>query len=87
MRQWIALGALAALFGCGSAPSATPCQTSCDCQQTTADSRCPGEWVCNAEKVCAWACKGTCQEGAPYTCRDGEECNGSICSEKTGCPR
>ncbi|MFZ5471505.1 MAG: hypothetical protein ACOZIN_18935 [Myxococcota bacterium] len=78
----LALGLFAA--ACGGAAT---CQTSCDCAQTSAGSACPGEWVCSAAKTCEYACKTACNTGAPYTCRDGEECNGSICSERTSCSR
>ncbi len=81
---WVFIAAAA--LSCGAAPPAdTSCQTSCDCKQTSAAQSCLGEWVCNAQNTCAYACKGACALGAPYTCRDGEDCNGSICSEKIAC--
>ena len=76
----------AALLCCGTPPTAASCASSCDCKAAPAPQSCPGEWVCNLEKRCAWGCKGTCTPGGVYTCRDGEECNGTICSERTACP-
>ncbi|MBI3182859.1 MAG: hypothetical protein HYZ28_12040 [Myxococcales bacterium] len=75
-------------LGCGTPPnSGGPCRATCDCKLTTAPADCLGEWVCNPQKTCEYACKSTCSSGAPSTCRDGEECNGSICSERTSCPK
>ena len=79
----------AALLSCGPAnpqADAGSCATACDCKATTKPQSCPGEWVCNLQKSCEYACKGACALGGVYTCRDGEECNGTICSERTTCP-
>jgi hypothetical protein len=84
MRSLLLLGLLA-LSSCGDPKLGSPCQATCDCKETTAPESCPGEWVCNAQKACEYRCKGGCGTGAPYTCRDGEECNGSICSERQAC--
>ena len=67
------------LTACGE--SAQSCETTCDCTQTDAPMRCPGEWVCNADKLCEYSCKGQCSE-FPYTCRSEETCNGTFCSER-----
>lgn len=72
------------LMGCGSQVGG-PCQTDCDCRLTTAPVKCPGEWVCGPQKVCEYECKNPCEPGGVYTCRDGEDCNGSICSQKLAC--
>ncbi|MHB8877769.1 MAG: hypothetical protein ACYC8T_29100 [Myxococcaceae bacterium] len=85
LRKLLPLVALVAL-SCGVAPaSGGPCAASCDCKQSGKPLDCLGEWTCNLQKTCEYTCKGTCALGAPYTCRDGEDCNGSICSEKIGC--
>lgn len=78
---------VAAVVSCGTPapPAATACTGPCDCTATTQPQTCPGEWVCNLQKSCEYACKGTCALGGVYTCRDGEECNGTICSERTAC--
>lgn len=86
MRKALLLAAAILLApACGDPKLGGPCQASCDCKETHAPVRCPGEWVCNPQKTCEYSCKSPCGTGAPYTCRDGEECNGSICSERQAC--
>jgi hypothetical protein len=70
------------LLGCGT--SAVPCQSTCDCTETSSDNHCVGEWVCNASKVCEYACKTTCS-GTVFTCPANEDCNGTICSARKAC--
>jgi hypothetical protein len=77
----------AALVACGTTPQPGPsaCAATCDCKAAAATQSCPGEWVCGLKSTCEYACKGTCALGGVYTCRDTEECNGTICSERTAC--
>ena len=84
--KWFAFALLAALMSCGPATLGGPCQTTCDCKLTTAPVKCPGEWVCNAQSTCEYTCKNTCQLGGVYTCSSNDDCNGSICSSRLGCP-
>ncbi len=79
--MFVAAGSLlvVGLVGCGDGAQA--CESTCDCAQTEVLARCSGEWVCNADKVCEYSCKGQCSE-LPYTCRAEETCNGSFCSER-----
>ncbi len=77
--------ALALFVSCGRSELAGPCQSTCDCTRADAPLKCPGEWVCNAEKTCEYTCQPTCSLGGVYTCPSSEECNGSICSERKAC--
>jgi hypothetical protein len=83
MKRWLLLLALAA---CGpSKPElAGPCAATCECKRTDAPLKCPGEWVCNGDKLCEYTCKSTCSGGVS-TCPSGSECNGSLCSERKSC--
>src|SRR5437868_2852025 len=56
------------LSACGPATLGGPCQTTCDCKETTAASKCVGEWVCNGQSTCEYTCKNTCSTGGVYTC-------------------
>ncbi len=72
--------------GCGGdGKLGESCAQTCDCKETHAPLRCPGEWVCNEQKRCEYICKPTCADGAPSTCRDDDVCNGAICSSRTRC--
>jgi hypothetical protein len=84
--KWL-LAAAALLVSCGPANLGGLCQKTCDCKPSaTAPLKCPGEWVCNAQSTCEYTCKNTCQIGGVYTCSSGDDCNGSICSSRLGCP-
>lgn len=67
--------AAASLSACNGVQS---CKTHCDCTDTHAPVKCPGEWAC-VEGACAYECRSPCTE-LPYTCGAGESCNGNICS-------
>lgn len=67
----------------GSTVAAGPCSATCDCKQTSAPVKCPGEWQC-VSGTCEYKCQSQCSE-LPHTCAASEPCNGSICSARTGC--
>jgi hypothetical protein len=56
-----------------------PCAQTCDCKETTAPVRCPGEWVCNPQSLCEYTCKSSCDPNGVYTCPSCEDCIGTIC--------
>ncbi len=78
--SWLCLASCSPFAGLGD-----PCESGCDCDRADAPVKCVGEWVCNVEKTCEYECKTPCSE-LPYTCASGEECNGTICSERGACP-
>lgn len=92
-RTWVSFVGAAAVAvlallspGCGnSAAMPTACEKTCDCTQTEAPVRCPGEWICNAQKTCEYKCQSACS-GDVYTCPDGTDCNGTFCSERKVTP-
>jgi len=77
---------LSSVVACAPATLGGPCQKTCDCPNLGAPIRCPGEWGCNADKVCEYTCKGSCDPTGVYTCRGDEECVGTLCSERKACP-
>lgn len=94
MTRLFALGAIVLLLdvfpgscgGCAPATTAGPCQTICDCDATmAAPVRCPGEWACNAEKLCEYSCRDLCTEDGG--CTDAAQtCNGTVClTPRTTC--
>lgn len=85
MKRLLCIAAVALSFACGPSGSEGPtnCATTCDCTQTTAEARCPGEWGC-VEGTCQYTCKSQCSQ-EPFTCASSDTCNGSICSSRTGC--
>lgn len=84
MRSLLLLLCLAAA-GCGPTTLAGPCQATCDCPVMNAPIRCPGEWVCNAQKRCEYQCQDACGSGLDAGCASGKSCNGAICSERATC--
>lgn len=74
----VSAAVLISASGCGP----QTCKTSCDCTETTAPLKCPGEWTCGAAGTCEYACRAPCEQ-QPYTCAEGQSCNGSICSSRT----
>ena len=86
MKALVILVLAVAQLSCGGNPKlGGPCQATCDCTSTTAGSKCLGEWICNEQKTCEYECKSNCSNSAPSTCRDGEECNGTICTSRVSC--
>lgn len=79
-------GLLAAVMwvGCGSSKPELDgaCQSDCDCKRTDAPLRCPGEWLCNADRLCEYTCEDPCG-GQVSTCPADTECNGTVCSART----
>lgn len=73
--------------GCGQPSTiAGPCNSICDCSATmNAPIRCPGQWACNADKLCEYSCGDDCLEDGG--CADGAKtCNGVICgTPRTSC--
>lgn len=63
------------LLGCNTSQG---CNTHCDCTDTSAPLKCPGEWAC-VNGSCEYQCRSQCAQ-LPYTCAADESCNGSICS-------
>jgi hypothetical protein len=85
IRFALLTGLVLSLLGCGGSNLGGPCQATCDCKETGKPLSCSGEWNCNAQKTCEFTCKSTCSNGAPSTCRDSDECNGTICSSRLTC--
>lgn len=56
------------------------CTTSCDCTRTDSPSDCIGEWAC-VSGSCQYECRSQCSQ-LPYTCPEGQPCNGTICSAR-----
>ena len=86
MNRLLLCACAAWLASCVPSTIGGPCQQTCDCQEKTAPVRCPGEWVCNPQQLCEYTCKNSCDPGGVYTCASGDDCNGTICSSRLGCP-
>lgn len=84
MKPLILIAALAfglLQIGCGTTSGPAACETTCDCAAVAGptDRTCAGEWICNAEKTCQYACQPACS-GQVYTCPADSDCDGAICS-------
>jgi hypothetical protein len=84
--RWFSVVLWMAVACGGGSTTSGPCQTTCDCKDTTTPLSCTGggEWDCNESQTCEYSCKTSCT-GQVYTCASDEKCNGTICSERTTC--
>jgi hypothetical protein len=68
----LALGCALGGMNCGDPLIDGSCDTHCDCDQTTAPVKTPGEWLCNEDKCCEYVPTGLCDDTTP--CRAGQTC-------------
>lgn len=55
--RWLAL---ALFLSCAPSTIGPPCTGVCSCQGLNAPVRCPGQWQCNADKLCEYSCSEPC---------------------------
>jgi len=49
-----------ALVSCAPSTIGPPCTGVCSCANLNAPVKCPGQWQCNADKLCEYSCSEPC---------------------------
>ena len=81
------------IAACGTSTIGRPCTeaagTGCHCNTDPAPIKCPGDWICNAQKRCEYTCAPTCEDGGcpttQYTC-SGSLCRSTAALDTLQCP-